>query len=209
MRRMTLVLGIALLAATPAQAQFSMFTSRTAFNGAAGPLQTERFDAPFTLVPITGATYAIAGGTVTFDANLGGIMFGGGDFFADLLAGGMMSPQFVRFDFTSPVTSFGADFSSFDLPGITLGAMIGATSFSFGEGFFGIVSTTPFSSLSLRDPSDDTFFAVDNLSVSVPVSTVPEPATVSMMLAGVVLLAAHTLRRRSGSPSATSAGAVS
>ncbi len=207
MRRMALVLGIALMAATPAQAQFSTFTSRAAFNGAAGPLQTETFDAPFTLVPIAGATYAIAGGTVTFDANLGGMMFGGGDFFADLLAGGVMSPQFVRFDFASPIRSFGADFSSFDLPGITLEAMIGATTFSFGEGFFGIVSTTPFSSLSLRNPSDDTFFAVDDLSVSV--STVPEPATVWMMLAGVALLAAHTLRRWSGSPSASSTGAVS
>ena len=136
-------------------------------------------------------------------------MFGGGDFFADLLAGGVMSPRFVRFDFTSPVRSFGADFSSFDLPGITLGAMIGATNFSFGEGFFGVVATTPFSSLSLRNPSDDTFFAVDNLSVSASVSTIPEPATVWMMLAGVALLGAPTLRRRSGSPCASSTGDVS
>jgi hypothetical protein len=198
----TLLVALPLAAAAaPLSAQVTTFLSRSAFQAAAGPLATETFDRPFTLVPTAGATYAVAGGTVTFDANHGDMTIGGGDLFADLHpAGDPEGPRFLRFTFAAPVTAFGADFGAFDSPSIVLRAFVGGRTFDVGQGFFGVVSAVPFTTIELRDPSARTFFVVDNASASASASVVPEPATVWLMLAGVAAGAAVVRRRR---PAAT------
>ena len=187
--------GVSLLGASarPVAAQFTTFASRAAFEAAAGALVTETFARPFELVPLAGATYGIAGGTLTVDANHGGMTIGGGDAFLELHPAGAGEPQFVRFDFAAPITAFGADFSLFDDPTFTLRALVGGATFDFGEGFFGVVSTTPFTTLELRDASGETYFVLDDLAVT----ATPEPATVWLTLGGLLTLAAAARRGRS------------
>lgn len=186
-------------AATPAHAQFTTFDSRAAFDAAAtGPLQTNPFDMTFELVPTSGGMFDLGFGTVTFDANHDGMSIGGGDLFGELHPEGSSAPQFIRFDFAAPVTSFGADFSLFDFPGITLDAMIGGSTFNFEEGFFGVIADTPFSWLTLQNASDESFFLMDDLSVGA-MAVVPEPSTIWLTLAGSLLLVVAGRSRRNAS----------
>jgi hypothetical protein len=140
---------------------------------------------PLQAVPDIGATYSVSAGTITFDANHGFETFGGGDLYADVHPPGGGPPQFFRIDFAQPVTAFGADYSEFDYgaPPILLRAWIGTSAFQFGEGFFGVVSTVPFTRVEIREPTDYTFFVMDNLSST---ATTPEPAAV--WLVGSVLI---------------------
>ena len=181
------------VAAAPASAQLTAFTSRAAFEAAAGPLLTQPFSAPFELVPTTGATYAFPGATLTLDANHGGMTYGGGDVLVDLHPAGMGEPGFLRFTFGAPVRAFGADFLLFDDPAIVLRAVVNGVTLDVGEGFFGVVSTVPFTTVDVRDPSDFTFVVVDDASFSV--SAVPEPGTVSLLLVGLAAGAAVARRR--------------
>jgi hypothetical protein len=189
--------------ATPGHAQFTTFTSRAAFDAAAGPLVTESFAAPFALVPVAGGTFGFIGGSATFDANHGGMTFGGGDIFGEVHPAAAGAPQFLRFTFAGPVMAFGADFSLFDDPSILLRALVGGATFDVGEGFFGVVSTTPFTTVEIRDPTVESFFVMDDLSFSA--SAVPEPGTVSLLLVGLTVATA-ALRRRAAAPLGTSTG---
>ena len=188
-------------AAAPASAQLAAFSSRAAFEAAAGPRTRESFDRPFSLVPTNGATYPVAFGAVTFDANHGDMTFGGGDLYIDLHPlGDVEAPRFVRFTFGAPVTAFGADFREFDSPSLVLRALVGGRTFDVREGFFGVTSTVPFTTVELRDPTARTFFVVDDASASA--SVVPEPATV-WLVAGGLALGATVVRRRRGVSTAT------
>jgi hypothetical protein len=197
-RSLSAVFALQVLMTAHASAQFTTFTSRASFESVSGHLTTEQFSVPLVSVPTSGASYGFAGGTVTFDLNHGFETFGGGDLYADLHPSGSGAPQFLRIDFAQPVTAFGADFSEFDfgVPPIQLHAWIGASSFQFGEGFFGVVGTIPFTRVEIRDPSDFTFFAMDDLSSSAVGAPVPEPATLRLVGSALTLGAFARLRWR-------------
>lgn len=91
-------------------------------------------------------------------------------------------------DFTSP---FSGDGIGFELNGnIYLLDSIGG-----GDGFFGIVSTTPFTSINIvGDPADNTFqelWQADNLSFG---TAVPEPSSLTLLALG--MLSVFARRRR-------------
>jgi hypothetical protein len=176
--------ALSVVAGVPAYAQFMHYASRPAFSAAAGPLVTEAFSMPFQDVPEGGAAYMFSAGTMTFDANHGFELFGGGNVVAELRPSGEGVPQFLRIDFSQPVTAFGADFLDFDTPSIFLRAFIGGSTFQIHEGFFGVVSTVPFTRVEIRDPSEVTFFFIDNLSFA---TVVPEPGTLWLVGGGVIM----------------------
>lgn len=185
----------------PARAQFLTFTTRGAFEAAAGAATTETFSTLLIEVPLAGAAYAFEGGFVTFDANHGGMTFGGGDAFVDLHPEGGDPPQFLRIDFAAPVTAFGADFTQFDDPTLMFRAMLGDAAFDVPQGFFGIVAVQPFLSVELRNPGAPSFFVLDDMSYTMTAqSVVPEPGTAWLTLGGLAGLAAVRRRRRLARP---------
>jgi hypothetical protein len=188
-------------AATPAQAQHRTFTSRGAFEAAAGAVATESFSMPLTQVPLTGGTYAFGGGVATFDVNHGGMTLGGGDAFVDLHPEGGDPPQFFRLDFDAPVTAFGADFTQFDEPTVVFRALLGDVAFDVRQGFFGVVAVQPFVSVELRNTGAPTFFVLDDLSYTAAPTVVPEPGTVWLALGGLAGIGAgRVVRRRAHRP---------
>jgi hypothetical protein len=185
--RHVLAIVCSLLVAVRADAQFVQFSSRADFATAAGPIATETFSFPLEVVPEEGATYAFAAGTVTFDANHGFETYGGGEVFADVHPSGNGVPQFLRINFAQLVIAFGVDFLLFDSPSIFLRGMIGGSTFQINEGFFGVVSTVPFRTVEIRDPSEITFFVMDDLSYLAVSATVPEPAALWLVGSGLIM----------------------
>jgi hypothetical protein len=191
----------AVTTAVPASAQHLTFTTREAFEAAAGALTTEMFSMLLAQVPLAGASYGFEGGVVTFDANHGGMTFGGGDVFVDLHPEGGDPPQFLRIDFDAPVTAFGADFTQFDDPTLMFRAMLGDAGFDVPQGFFGVVAAQPFVSVELRNPGAPSFFVLDDMSYTRTAQTVvPEPGTAWLTLGGLAGVAALLGRRRPARP---------
>ena len=195
-RAAAVLAAVVVAAATPAWAQHRTFTSRAAFEAAAGAVATESFSMPLTQVPLTGGTYAFGGGVATFDVNHGGMTFGGGDAFVDLHPQGGEPPQFLRLDFDTPVTAFGADFTQFDEPTAVFRALLGDTAFDVRQGFFGVVAVLPFVSVELRNTGVASFFVLDDVSHTTAQAVVPEPGTGWLALGGLAGIAAGGIVRR-------------
>jgi hypothetical protein len=182
-------------ALTPhASAAFVVFTDRTAFNAAAGPGTTETFTTPRTLVVgdniYNSVNYRITGTTVGFNS-IGGGVFNGDEFTTNSL----------DIVFPVPVRAFGADFTSAATSSGLTFTILGQT-FSLGSslpppgtGFFGIVSTDPFTTVDVGGgPVPNETYVMDNLTF-VPAAAVAVPAPPTLVLAFTGFLAALARRR--------------
>ena len=162
-------------ALTPhAAAAFLVFTDRTAFNATAGLGITETFTTPQTFVVgdnfYNGVNYRITGTSVGFNS-IGGGVFNGDEFTTNSL----------DIVFPVPVRAFGADFTSAATSSGLTFSILGQT-FSLasslpppGTGFFGIVSTDPFTTVDVGGgPLPNETYVMDNLTF-VPAATNPVP----------------------------------
>lgn len=204
-----------LIGATPSQAAMTTYNTRGAFSAAAGKSTVQTFnqivaDTPYSAAPLNVADQFTVGGT-----GLGAFP---GDNIIDVpplsFAGAdvdgtpqiaVLTDEFINLviTFTQPVRAFGADFAGFNNPSeqapFRTGIEIGGTTFLPAlDGvtqFWGVVSDTPFTTVSFISYDVDRF-AIDNVVfATAETGAVPEPATWAIMIAGFGLAGA-TLRRR-------------
>jgi hypothetical protein len=196
----TALITLSLLSA-PCDAQtFTMFSSRATWEAASPGFITETFElVPDQIAPVEGGILTTSNFNFIIDENHGdiaidstGAIFGSKGFHGDVHAGGTDNPQFNNLVFDTATTGFGLDYASVDA--LELSVTIGAETFNLPflspEGdFFGLTSDTPFSIVSIRQPSlgGGGYYKLDN------VSSVPEPTTATLLLLG----GAFYLRRRS------------
>jgi hypothetical protein len=217
------IIAAALLCATASQASVVTYTNRSQWlTAAGGAAVTADFTAAvaadatapfinslpaayhgFTFKPtattmgyVTGPAYATVPPGV-YDWNSGPVMvFSYGDRTLDIAFGG-------------PVYSFGLDYGIFDYPapgqlsfGGTLGlalpdgtAIAAAAETAQRLRFVGLVSTTPFSAVRLTTPNDTA--VLDNISRGPGAHTVPEPGTLGVAGAALLVLSRIVKKRTS------------
>lgn len=187
-------------AAQSAEAGFVVFTDRTAWvNAVSGTITTDPFDNDIarsnqftfdsgvvsTLQVDNGQPHEVIGGTYTTGVN---------------------NAEFLTtWDFPSLISGFGGDFTSttsfgkLQVTGNFNGVGDETVVFSDflsgdGDGFLGIVSMVPISSVLWSAPDREQWY-VDNLSF-VAVSPVPEPSTFALLSIGGIALVGYGARRK-------------
>jgi hypothetical protein len=188
--------GALALAAIPSYA-FTAFYNQAAWTAAVGSHTLEDFESyPVTNIPAGGGTILTPNFDVVFDANHGGVGLLAGSFngstryiSGDVHGLNLGNPQFLRLDFNSPITAFGANFNGINEGGIY--ALIDGNQFALANGttFFGVIGS-PFSSIEFRtnDPIAE-FFEMDDVRFR-DAGAIPGPA------AAVMFLSAFIARRR-------------
>ena len=217
MRRFATSLGSLALAltvgASAATAQTAS-SSRAAFEAALSSFTVEGFEgiAPpggfvdFVMGPFTAGPFTISTTNPTSELFVIDDAFAGGAF--SLGSGDTFSPQLfgagsndVDVTTGSPIKAFGFDFGVAQAP-TTFSLFLDGTffqSFSYtgtlpSPDFFGVISSTPFTTVTIHADSDVPIY--DNFTVGTPnVSPVPEPATVALVGGGLLLLGAAARRR--------------
>jgi hypothetical protein len=196
MRKLQFISIAAIAAATgfvcaDARATLTAFTNRAAFEAAAGGVGiTETFSVPQSFVVgnnfYNGVNYRVTG------TSAGGNNVGGG-----VLNGDEFTNTSIDYIFPSSVKGFGADYNGantssglfFTINGETIA--LGASLPNPGTGFFGVVSSSPFTTVDVNGgASPNEIYSLDNLEYV----AVPEPLSGAMMLAGGLLL--HARGRR-------------
>lgn len=198
------LLGISLLAAAPASAATTIYTSQTSFLAALQGITVENFN-DNTLIP--GLTYSSSEG-VANDPSWPGV-------FHDFVLGSNYPPVLAKtttFNFATAINGFGGNFDftengpgegiSFTLtPGGQVSQEIPST--LTGQ-FWGFISDTAFSSVLLQVGSQGGYgetYTLDNLTVGTlaeAVGVAPEPASWAMLLSGfgIVGMILRRARRR-------------
>lgn len=181
------------LAATVSTASAApiVFTDRTVWEAAVGTFETETFDGVAAgNLPSTPTTV----GLLTVTADVEGAIVGGVDL---NLTANLFGVNDLLIEFPLPVMAFGADFINIiDASGVQVSVagdvfqlhdhIVGAS------GFFGVTSTSPFSSVLFSQgnrPGVNEFVDLDDVSFS----SVPEPATMTLVGLGFGAIA---VRRR-------------
>jgi hypothetical protein len=183
MKKFLIVLGAGCLAVSGAVAADTVYSSRSAFDAAAGALTTITFDGiagPGSFVDYGGGPLTLSG--VTFTSNATSYPYGG----------------FLNADYA------GLDTITAALPattalGFDIGGLFGAQTFTIGTSdggsfvvnapdsiigtsaldFFGVTTSTPITSITVSY-TDGAYGALDNFSFG----AVPEPATWGLMILG-------------------------
>ncbi len=210
-------LSLALLSSSPSQAATTfvdVLFERSAWEAQVGPVASETFEvdiAQADVLDFASGIESVASGLGNDPANH---RVSGGRFSGTLRTAGSSAPGYLTFvwTFPEPVTAFGADFfsiggsrevsvqGSFDagLESFDLRALFGADG-GVDQGFFGIVSATPFSSITLvalgSIDSNDAF-TVDDVVIGLP-----EPAGTGVLALAAVGLIVR-LRRSPARPRA-------
>jgi hypothetical protein len=208
---------LGLLLANAAQASVVEFTSRAAWN-AAVPSSTT--------IPFNGGSSFTGGGT---SLTAGGVNFSvaGGNIYeispsyygASFGAGGFYSSSYLNWDYFTPDvmtailpslhTAIGFDYAELAGRADTFTIGVGGQTFNVDTNtskalFFGVTSTTPFSSFTIEDLqapgsrsiNQGPYPTIDNLSLS-SISTAPEPSTWAMLLIGFAGIGFMAYRRKS------------
>lgn len=213
------ILSSVTLSAPHAHAQ--VFTDRAAWLAAVGVAQTEDFEsAPvgsilsgttnLGLVSLTTDRYSEFydlpriqdGGEVNGTRELRGYITNPDD--PEISGEPGFGPNFMTFSFGSPVTAWGGDFASATSGALltveTAGTVYQMSDFlsAPGTGFFGIVSSTPFSTITLgkANPLQGEEFSLDNLSFSGASAAAPEPGTLTLLLGTLSPFVVARIQRR-------------
>lgn len=209
MNRLALAPLLAALAAVPAEAAVTTFTSLSGWQAAAGFSILEDFSsAP--VGPLAPGTTDIGAFSIFIDKNgenANRIAAGTPNFFSgyidnpsDSLSTGAFQ---LRFLFDAPITAFAASWAS-TTSGDQLRATIDGTTLQFvdllgtpGTGFLGFVSDNPFDFMTFSigfasSTIDGEAFSMGNarLSATPPTVDVPEPAAAALLLAAIAGLRA-------------------
>lgn len=211
MKRLALAPLAFVLAACPAAASVTAFSSFSGWQAAAGPTTLEDFAAA-PLGPLTPGTTDIGTFSIFIDKNgdnRNSIADDDPNFFIGYIDNpadsNTLGAFVIRLLFDAPLTAFAASWSS-TTTGDRLRATIDGTTFRFedfltgtGSGFLGWVSTDPFDEIILSvgnaSPTiDGESFGMGSVLLAPPVADVPEPAAAALLLAGVCGL--WSLRRR-------------
>jgi hypothetical protein len=195
--------------ASTATAAITTYTNRALWQAAAGATTGENFnsylvDTPFHAVPLDVGAFTIS---MTPGAISGSWNFidvpppAFSDFNVDgtnIANIGIEDQDAAFFTFDQPITSFGADFAAWNdgVPrsNMIIGADVISPATTPGNQvrFFGVTSTTPFTTVEFRGLPDSDGFSIDNLEFT----RVPEPSTVAMLGVGAAGLLRLVRRRR-------------
>lgn len=190
----SIVAAVALAAATRAAAATIVFTDRTAWEAAVGTFLTETFDGVAAGALPTTPTVV---GLLTVTADSGGAIVLAGD---NQLRSNLFGANELLIEFPYPVVAFGADFINIiDASGVRVtvaGGVFQLHDYIVGaSGFWGVISSTAFSSV-LFSQGDrggaNEFIDLDDVSFT----AVPEPASITLVAAGISALAARRRRQR-------------
>jgi hypothetical protein len=188
---------LSLLSASPFAAT-SVLTSAAAFQAQLAPgAYTNTFDGlglpPFGPVPFSG-------GGFSYEVSAPSDIYLGGDLLSANIAG-----ETLLITFTSGnITAIGANFfhtddaNAFQPASITLtlndGTVETFSPTSAADSYRGFLTTgSAFSSIAISTSSTDFYASMDNLTVGAPV---PEPASLSLVLAGLAVVGVYASRRR-------------
>jgi hypothetical protein len=210
------LLGLAILTiafnAEPAHAQLVVFPDRVSFDTAFSGATVENWDE-------YNSGYYIANGAtlnnITYNTNSTNFALvtstyltsTGSNGLGETGAGFFGASDTITFSFAQPLTAFAIDINTYTLNPVgdytgTLsnGAVINSyldpfNGYTTGE-FIGVSDSTPFTSITIADPSGEGD-TLDTLQyVNAPAAVVPEPATVALMIVGLLGAAGFSLRRK-------------
>lgn len=201
-----LLAGAAILAAVPAGAATTIYSTRAAFNAAAGGgLSLESFETPVA----TSGSLTYAGFTVTEVGGIPGIAHSS---VVSLVPAALSDGQFyINYDDNDPSVLTFVFNTAINAIGFNL-AFDGAQTATFGggvtgslalaantNGFFGAISDTAFTTFTI-DVSGGPNVGIDALAFGTAATAgVPEPATWAMTIAGFGLLGGALRRRQRAS----------
>ncbi len=217
--RFILVAAIAAVLPVAAHAQVSTFTDKVSFNEVAGALALEDFNGITADTSFENTTIAFSAFTLSAVSTRpepsgfnfidvpplvgGGITPANYDVDGTALANmGVSGLETVTFTFIGPISAFGVDLRrAQNLAGL-LEIVINGDAFQppVLPDFYGLISSTPFTSVTFRNVDRAEFgdgFGLDNVLHS-PISTnvVPEPMVWAQLIAGFALVGAFARRRR-------------
>ncbi len=207
-------LAAATLASSPATSAVTAYTDLASFTAAAGALDLETVngltaETSFQTVPLSlgGGAFTILGFGNQFDGNFVDLPLTQYDIDGTTNLS-VFTYEISGFDltFAAPITAFGFDFAAMqdlvvrlniEVAGATLVPPVQAGNVI---GFYGFVSTTPFTTIRFVGPFDTADdFAMDNLRWTSSAAAIPEPATWALLIAGFGLTGA-SLRLRNCAP---------
>jgi hypothetical protein len=183
-------------AAAPAEAAIVTYPDRAAWEAAVSGFAEVDFDGfPGQPVSYDGATVDVGPFSLTGDDGLG-YMSIEGDRAWGYVCGMCPTPFGYSIDFDAPILAFGADYGAVDIYGLSFdvegeevqGPLPGE------NGFFGFVSTTPFTSIRVFGRNEVHEF--DNVVFASAPTAIPTPAALSSLGISLVALAATRRRRR-------------
>jgi hypothetical protein len=201
--------AVTMIAAGSAEA-FTVYTNRSAWEAAVGSITTETF-----------STNIANASTITFANGIQSTGIGGfeenaveaGTYSARVDTSGEFPEDFnqIQWLFPAPVVAFGADwFTTATGSGLTVSGNFdgtGTQTISFrstlgspGDGFLGIVGSTPFTQVLFAEETAtsnnivEEVFQVDNLSTATTAAAVPEPTTMAGL--GLASLGLAAIRRK-------------
>ena len=203
---------VALVLASGIASATTVFTDRTLFEAAVGPLTTETFDNSIG----TASTIVFDGG-ITSTKSSDGIPPTLNRVELGVFSGFVARDDFrnISFTFLNPIFAFGADFR--DVESLFVSGLFDNTNeklsisdtFAGSSGFFGLSSTSSFTQILFTtnagvvlfpggSPLGGDSFDVDNLSVSssAAISPVPIPAAFPLLAAGISAMGIMGWRKR-------------
>jgi hypothetical protein len=206
-RRIFLCCLLTVLTASPVSGAVSTFTSRALWQAATGATSLETFnsfavDTPFHTVPVDVGPFTISmsPGAISSSWNFIDVP---PPAFSDFNVDGSnvanigledLDSAYLTFD--TPITAFGADFAAWNDNVLRSNMIVGAdviappTTIGNQVRFFGITSTTPFTTVEFRGTIESDGFSIDNVEFT----AVPEPSTIALV--GLGTLAVFAVKRR-------------